>query len=268
MSKFHFMKPLKITVLSDNVAGRKCLAEHGLSFWIEADRNILFDTGSSDLFRHNASILGIDPDRADAIVLSHGHDDHTGGLHSVSGKKLICHPETFTERYRKSNRSALGIRHSEEEVRERFELVTSRSPVRISDQIYFMGEIPRKNDFESQTTAFITADGTDDFVTDDSGIAIVTRKGLVVVSGCAHSGICNMIDHAREITGIREVYMVIGGFHLRNDDELTQKTIDWLVQEKVEKAVPSHCTGFQALTAFYKTFPFIQVKTGNKIVIE
>lgn len=266
MYKFQGMK-LKLTILNDNMAGRWCRAEHGLSYLVEADQKVLFDTASGDLIGYNAKILGIDLTEIETIVLSHGHDDHTGGLMLFEGQELICHPDTFLKRFRKSNHTELGIKWSEEKIRTRFKVKTSREPVRISEQIYFLGEIPRITDFESRQTAFLKEDGSEDFVMDDSGLAILTDKGLVVISGCAHSGICNMTAHAKKVTGMEHVRLVIGGFHLQNDDEVTQSTINWLKQNRIEQVVPSHCTGFEAQTAFFKMFRFIPAKSGNSIEI-
>lgn len=259
------MQKLKLTVLNDNIAGRWCHAEHGLSFLVEADRRILFDTSSSDLIGYNAQILNIDLQQIDTIVLSHGHDDHTGGLMLFEGQRLVCHPDTFLKRYRKSNGTSLGIPWTEAEIGERFDIQTSREPIQLSEQIYFLGEIPRMTSFESQKTAFRKADGTDDFVMDDSGLAVITSKGLVVISGCAHSGICNMTAHAMKVTGIEKVHAVIGGFHLQNDDETTQTTIEWMKSRKVEQFIPSHCSSFSAQTAIYRSFRFLPVKSGNII---
>lgn len=261
------MQKLKITVLNDNTAGRWCCAEHGLSYLIEADRTVLFDSSSSDLIAYNAKILNIDLQQIDTIVLSHGHDDHTGGLSLFEGQQLICHPDTFLKRTRKSNGTELGIRWSEAEIRSKFDLILSRDPIQLSGQIYFLGEIPRLTEFESKMTAFEKADGTDDFVLDDSGLAIVTSKGLVVISGCAHSGICNMTAHAMKVTGIEKVHLVIGGFHLQSDDAITQQTIDWMKSMQVEQVIPSHCTSFQAQAAIFKSFRFVPVKSGNTIEI-
>ncbi|MFY9154342.1 MAG: MBL fold metallo-hydrolase [Prolixibacteraceae bacterium] len=261
------LQTLRLTILSDNVAGRRCRAEHGLSFLIEADQTILFDTGSGDLIEYNAQILNINLNQIETVVLSHGHDDHSGGLMSVTGKKLICHPDAFLKRTRKPNHSDLGIKWTEEEIRNKFQVTTSREPIRISEQIWFLGEIPRITDFESRNTAFVKGDGSEDFVLDDSGLAISTKKGLVVISGCAHSGICNMAQHAINLTGIRKVHLVIGGFHLQNDDLVTRKTIDWMKSMQVEKLVPSHCSSFSAQAAIQQSFPFLPVKTGNIIEV-
>lgn len=258
---------MKITILNDNIAGKWCRAEHGLSYLIEADSTVLFDTGSSDLISYNAKILNIDLQKIETIVLSHGHDDHTGGLLLFHGQRLICHPDTFLKRIRKSDYSHLGIQWNEEEIGSRFNLQISREPVMLSKQLVFLGEIPRITEFESKKTAFQKADGTDDFVMDDSGLAIITPKGLVIVSGCAHSGICNMIAHAMKITGIEKVHVVIGGFHLQNDDIITRKTIEWLKSKNAEQVIPAHCTGFGAQTAIYQNFRFLPVKSGNIIEI-
>lgn len=259
------MQKLKITVLSENTAGKWCRAEHGLSFLVEADRKILFDTGSSDLISFNAQILGIDLSEINTIVLSHGHDDHSGGLMLFSGQQLICHPDVFIERFRKSNSTPLGMKWSEDEIRSKFDVVTSCEPLKLSEQIWFLGEIPRTTDFEGKATAFKKSDGTDDFVMDDSGLAVKTTKGLVVISGCAHAGICNMILHAQKVTGVEKTHAVIGGLHLQNDDKTTRKTIDWLKSMEVEQVIPSHCTALTAQSAILRDYSFIQVKTGNLI---
>ncbi len=262
------METVKITVLNDNTAGRNCLAEHGLSFYIETPVPYLFDTGFSDLFLENARRLKIDIDKIENVVLSHGHDDHTGGLRFLKNKTIIGHPEIFMKRYRKSNHSPLGILFSTEEAENLyyFKLQLNTEALKLDSRTWFLGEISRITSFESKTTAFVDQNGNDDFVNDDSGMAILTSKGLVVVSGCAHSGIGNMVLQARKVSGIDKIYAVIGGFHLVADDELTRQTIGFLKEMKVEKVMPSHCTQFPALVALYKEFGFIQVKSGNVIV--
>lgn len=256
---------IKITVLSENTAGNKCRAEHGLSYLIEADKTFLFDTGASDLFLQNAKLLNIDLDLVNTVVLSHGHYDHSNGLFFLKNKKLVCHPDTFIDRYRKTNSTPLGIKMLIEEVKKNFDLFICREPVRLSEQIWFLGEIPRLNDFESKETAFKFEDGSEDFTKDDSGLAIIGNEGLVVVSGCAHSGICNMVDHAIRVTGQQKVQAVIGGFHLKENDGVTQQTIDHLKKLNVKQVIPSHCTLLPALVAFYEEWQFVQLKTGNTL---
>lgn len=238
-------------------------SEHGLSFLIEVDqRTILFDTGASDLFIRNASRMGVDLENVDLIVLSHGHWDHGNGLQYIKGKPLICHPGCFVQRYRKAGNGFLGLAFSQKEAAKRFELQTSRKAIRLLDHLWFLGEVPRKNDFEALSTKYVLEDGSDDFIMDDSGLAVVTDKGLVVVSGCAHSGISNMIEHAREVTGVLKVASVIGGFHLQAVNRQTRRTIDYLKLLEEVEVFPSHCTMDPALEQFYTTFGSKEVLAG------
>lgn len=261
------MSIVKITILNDNTSGRKCLAEHGLSFVVETTEKILFDTGHSDVFIENANRIGVNLDEIKTVVISHGHDDHTGGLRFLSNKEIIGHPSIFMKRFRKRDNTPLGMMFSREEAVSKYgyKLRLSSSPMKIADKVWFMGEVPRLTDFESQSTQFVDENGTDDFIPDDSGMVIESRNGLIVISGCAHSGICNMIKHAKNITNVEKIYAVIGGFHLLGNDEQTSKTISFLKTEGVENVMPSHCTMFPALTEFYREFGFTQVRSGNVI---
>ncbi len=254
---------IKLTVLVENTAGNKCRAEHGLSYLIEADQPVLFDTGTSDLFIQNARQLNINLDLVETVVLSHGHDDHSGGLSFLKNKKLVCHPDAFISRYRKANGTPLGFQLNRAETEKLFDVQMSGEPVQLSQQIWFLGEVPRRNDFEAKETAFKLEDGSDDFTLDDSGLAIVGDEGLIVVSGCAHAGICNTIDRALQVTGVQKVQAVIGGFHLKRDDELTRQTIEHLKRLNVQQVIPAHCTMLPALAAFYAEWRFVQLKSGN-----
>ena len=256
---------MKLTVLNDNAPGNICGSEHGLSYLIEADETVLLDTGASDLFLKNAALLNIDLKHVNTVVLSHGHWDHGNGLLHLKNKTLLTHPDSFQKKYRKKDHSYIGLPLSQEEAKERFQLITSRQPYQISEQITFLGEIPRKNDFEAKTTSFVLEDDSEDFVFDDSAIAIKTTKGLVVVSGCAHSGICNIIDYAIRVTGTKKVYGVIGGFHLKKNDTQTKKTIDYFKQQNIQAIYPSHCTALPALAAFHQSFNTKQVLSGDII---
>lgn len=242
-------------------------SEHGLSFLVHVDKlMVLFDTGASELFRHSAAKLGIDLERVDRIVLSHGHWDHGNGLEYIEGKRLICHPGCFDKRFRKAGDAYLGLSLSREEAAKKFELETFRHPIKLSKHLWFLGEIPRRNDFEAQSTKYRLEDGSDDYILDDSGMAVITKKGLVVISGCAHSGICNMIEHARRVTGILTVAAVIGGFHLKATNTQTRKTIEYLQKLGVNQVYPSHCTVEPALGEFHRVFGKHEVQTGSLLV--
>ena len=254
---------MNLTVLSEMRAMDGFESEHGLSFLIEVNQlKVLFDTGASDLYKKTAAKLGINLQEVDRIVLSHGHWDHGNGLEYMEGLPLICHPDCFDKRFRKSGDTYLGLSLSQEEAEEKFELNTFRRPIRLSPHLWFLGEIPRKNDFEAQSTKYRLEDGSDDFIMDDSGLVVITNKGLVIISGCAHSGICNMIEHARRVTGIFKVAAVLGGFHLRSANNQTRKTIAYLESLEVEQVIPSHCTLDPALGLFRKTFGSQELLTG------
>ncbi len=255
---------MKIYILTDNVAGGKFQAEHGLSYLIETeDKKILFDTGHSDLFLKNAELLGLNIDKeVDTLVLSHGHWDHGDGLKYLNNKKLITHPGSFIRRFRKKDLSPIGLSLSKQSLLKKFQIEETTKPLMIAKNLFFLGEIPRLNDFESLSTTFSDDFSNDDFVTDDSAVAAVENNEIIVITGCSHSGICNITEHAKKVTGINKVKAVIGGFHLKYDDEQTQKTIEYMRENGIDLVYPSHCTELPALSAFYKVFHNPAVKTG------
>jgi 7,8-dihydropterin-6-yl-methyl-4-(beta-D-ribofuranosyl)aminobenzene 5'-phosphate synthase len=258
---------MKLTVLTENVAGGKLSAEHGLSYLIEtANGKCLFDTGHSDLFLQNAKRLKINSDEIKYVVLSHGHWDHGNGLEYLSNKILITHPASFMKRYRVKDNSYLGLSNTRFDLMNRgFEIIETKKTYEVFSGLFFLGEIPRLNSFEAKTTAFIDENGKPDFIPDDSAIVVIENNELIVITGCSHSGICNIIEHAKEETGINKVRSVIGGFHLKNIDEQTLKTIEYFKENKIENIYPSHCTELPALSAFYNKFNIQQVKTGMQI---
>jgi len=256
---------MRLNILTDNRAGETTGAEHGFSAFIEHEgKRILFDTGQSDLFLRNAAVMGISLENIDAIVLSHGHFDHGNGLEHLHGGRLICHPGCFSKRYRKADMSYIGLKNTKDELERKFNLTTCTEPYHLSDNIIFLGEIPRLTPFESKTTAFVYEDGTPDFVIDDSAVAMILPEGLFVVTGCGHAGVVNTLEHARKITGIVRITGIMGGFHLKDDDLQTRETIRYLETNKVIYVLPSHCTSGIALNMFHETFGSPTVKTGDK----
>ncbi|MFH1403409.1 MAG: MBL fold metallo-hydrolase [Candidatus Altiarchaeota archaeon] len=230
-----------ISVLNDNRPGEGIPGEFGFSIVVQADKKILMDAGQSDIFQKNAGRLGVSLDDVDAIVLSHRHADHSYGLEHMNGGRLVCHPDCFEPTIPKGGGRVVSPFMSLEEAGRKFELTTSREPVRLSDNIYFLGEIPRNNDFEAKVPGQVNRSGADDFIMDDSGLAITTEKGLVVISGCAHAGICNTIEHAKKVAGDDRIFAVIGGFHLVNDDDVTSRTIGYLKSQNPVRIMPGHC---------------------------
>ena len=256
---------MRLVVLSEVKPGEGFSGEHGLSFYIEHDqKKILFDTGASDLFLENAARLGVGLKGIDMVILSHGHFDHGDGLKFIGDIPLICHPACFVRRYHRGGFRNLGLELSMEEISEKFSLQLHREPYQISEQLFFLGEIPRLNGFEAKKTPYILEGGEEDFIMDDSGLACITGQGLVIISGCAHSGICNMIRHASEVTGVQIIRAVIGGFHLKDTGSRTLKTIEYLKKKRVEQVLPSHCTMEPALGLFHQVFGRNEVKVGQE----
>ena len=241
------------------------LAEWGLSILIQYDgKNVLLDTGKSITATYNADTLGIDLNKIDTIVLSHGHDDHTGGLREMLRRirkeniEVIAHPHVFADRYhQKEGKSEVykGIRFMQKDL-ERFGAsfnLTSK-PVWITENIVTSGEVPMVTDFErmkqGKTRRFIKEGGEEkpDEILDDQAVFVKTEVGLVVVSGCAHRGIINTVRHGQKITGIDRVYAVVGGSHLiEASDDRIERTIEAFQELDVQKLGLCHCTGMPAI---------------------
>lgn len=255
----------KITVLTENNAGAGYLAEFGLSYHIECcNKKILFDTGHTDVFLRNATKAGMDIlHDIKTVVLSHGHWDHGDGLQYLSEKTLIAHPSAFIKRFRKNGTTHIGLKLDKEALQKKFTIIASSQPYYLDENIIYLGEIPRKNNFESLSTIYVDENNNEDFIPDDSALAIKMNEEIIVITGCSHSGICNIIEYAKHVTGIDKIAAVIGGFHLKKADELTQKTIEYLKRQNIRTIIPSHCTELPALCMLHDHFKFMPLKTGD-----
>jgi 7,8-dihydropterin-6-yl-methyl-4-(beta-D-ribofuranosyl)aminobenzene 5'-phosphate synthase len=255
---------MKISILTDNHPGVNTPAEHGLSYLIEYDGiRLLFDAGQSDMFLKNAGAMDLNLTNIDMVILSHGHFDHGNGLDFLTGYSLLCHPGCFVKRYRKSDHTYIGLNNSKEELSLLFNLITSAEPYKISEKIFFLGDIPRITGFESRTTPFIFEDGSPDYVMDDSALTLILPEGLFVVTGCGHSGIVNILENAKKVTGINRLYGIMGGFHLKEINHQAMETISYLKENKLKHVLPTHCTDLPALSAFFENFGMQLVKTGK-----
>jgi 7,8-dihydropterin-6-yl-methyl-4-(beta-D-ribofuranosyl)aminobenzene 5'-phosphate synthase len=255
---------MRISILTDNHAGSFTKAEHGLSYLIESDgKRILFDTGQSDIFLRNAEVMDISIRNIDIVILSHGHFDHGNGLEYLKGGRLICHPGCFERRYRRKDGFYIGLRDTKDVLCRKFELITSSEPYEISKKIFFLGEIPRLTDFESNSTSFVFENGIPDYVSDDSAVTFMLPEGLFVVTGCGHSGIVNTLEYSKRITGVTNLLGIMGGFHLKETDLQLKETIKYLKTNRIRHIYPSHCTELPALSSFYDNFRIRQVKTGD-----
>jgi len=277
---------MKLIVLTDNTVlqSKNFLGEHGLSFYLEVDsKKILFDTGYSDVFMRNALKMGIDLLDLDYIILSHGHYDHTWGLSHYlpfyasaikQGRKvkkpiLLTHPDTFCEKFEK-NSGEIGCMLSLEKLQKFFEVKLSKETYQISDNLIFAGEIPRYNDFEGKTPIGQVSKNDvwhDDFVVEDSALFLNSDEGVSIITGCSHSGICNISEYALKVCNSSRINSIVGGFHLINStDEKLQKTIDYLSQ--VDELYPCHCVDFKSKKALLKYLNVNEIGVGLTLHIK
>lgn len=271
-------KGIRVSVLVEDQAtmgfrDRKFSGQHGLALFIEGERKILFDTGPSGVLLDNAGLMGIDLNTAEWIVLSHGHWDHADGLIALRDQgirtRLLLHPDAFADR-RKSTGEFNGMALEEAAAKEHFDLVLSREPYQLSQHIYFLGEIPRNNDFEAKNFSFTEykdAKMQTDELRDDTALAIKGPGGVSVITGCSHSGICNICEHAKAVTGETSLDLVMGGFHLLRSGDLLNRTIDYFKAQGPVRLYPNHCTCLEALTAFHHTFGIEKLSAGDCIEI-
>lgn len=211
---------------------------------------------SSYLFIKNAKLLNIDLNEVDTIILSHGHWDHGNGLAYISGKKLILHPDSFIDRYSiRRNMEFAGLNQKLDEMSKRFDILQKREPYMVYKDVYYLGQIPRIVDFEGEgnlATALDPVTGEKDLTLDDSGIVIKTLNGNIVVSGCAHAGICNTIEYAKKITKDDRTLAVIGGFHLRKIDDKVIKTLEYIKNNEIKTLYMGHCNLDEVIQEFEK----------------
>ncbi len=261
------LSDVTITILVENrVARANLIAEQGLSLFIETpEGNFLFDTGQSDVFLHNAQHLGIDIASNQAIVLSHGHYDHTNGLYYYLKKyeraRVIAHYNLFHKKFKIVNgeRMFVGIAHEEDELKRlgaHFEYVSN--PHNLSENIIISGEIHRITDFETideQYEERVLESYIPDELHDDMALYLKTEKGLVVLLGCGHSGVINTVKQGMRHTGMQEVYAVMGGMHLAQaTPERIAKTVNALRELNPRYIVPLHCTGFRMVNQLFNEF--------------
>ncbi|CAG35690.1 MBL fold metallo-hydrolase [Desulfotalea psychrophila] len=251
---------MKITVLMDNntLIDKYFLAEPAVSYLIEESGvKILFDLGYSDAFIQNGQKMGEDLLDINYIVISHGHNDHTRGLQPLLehlldqpeqgflSPKIIAHPTVFE--HKEYEGESIGADIDMAAVKTACQLNLQKNPFWITPSLVFLGEIERNNDFENKSPLGKHGDDrADDYLMDDSALVYKSKDGLVIITGCSHSGICNIIEYGKKICGEERIVDIIGGFHLLQPDERQdQGTRDYFQRAKIAQMHPCHCTSLQ-----------------------
>jgi 7,8-dihydropterin-6-yl-methyl-4-(beta-D-ribofuranosyl)aminobenzene 5'-phosphate synthase len=271
---------------------RGLIAEHGLSLLVDvfADSDhhrILLDAGWVGIpVPFNLETLGLNLENVEAVVLGHGHVDHFGGLLGLYRDRLIprdvpliVHPEAFTQRFievdgqiaRVPQLTRTPFHHLGVKIQE------NKAPVLLgADLVLVTGEVERVTDFEKGfPLGHKFEDGKikpDTAVTDEQAIVLnVEGKGLVILTGCGHQGIINTIMYAQKLTKETRVYFVMGGFHLTGAlfEPLIDRTVAEMKKFAPQMVVPTHCTGWKAMSTFAREMPneFVLNSVGTKYLL-
>ena len=261
----------RITILCENLIGQRVgLGEHGFSAFIETDRgDYLFDTGGGRSIVANSLTLDKDLRTARRIFLSHGHYDHTGGLSEVlklrGNVDVHAHPHVFLDRTAvlrengKETKRFIGIPYKKrylESLGANFILNTDF--MEVEKGVFLTGEVPRKTPFEKPDPRLfrdINGKTEPDVFLDDQSLIMESEKGLILVLGCAHSGVINIIHHVINKTGKQKFYAILGGTHLDFlIPEQLEESIKSLKKIDVERIGVSHCTGMRAACRLLQEF--------------
>jgi 7,8-dihydropterin-6-yl-methyl-4-(beta-D-ribofuranosyl)aminobenzene 5'-phosphate synthase len=276
--------------LADGEIKNSILAEHGFSAIVKTTtgdrtRTMLFDFGFSENgAAYNAKTLGVPMEDVEVIALSHGHSDHFGGFREMiamigkKGVELIVHPAVFASpRYLKfgEDLKVYFPKLSKEKIEGYgVKVVETKTPYLLLDgDALFLGYVERKTDFEKGFPIAHYEDGGVekwDPIEDDSALAMnIKGKGLVILTGCAHSGIINTVNAAKEETGIDKVHAVMGGFHLSGPlfEPIIGRTTEELKKVNPDYIIPAHCTGRNAIMHIEREMPgkFLLNMSGTKL---
>jgi 7,8-dihydropterin-6-yl-methyl-4-(beta-D-ribofuranosyl)aminobenzene 5'-phosphate synthase len=276
--------------IKDGEIRSSILAEHGFSAIVKTTmgdktKTMLFDFGFSENgAAQNAATLGVNMTEVEAVALSHGHSDHTGGMEKLTamiGKRdipFVVHPSVFVSpRYLKFGEDfKINFPKLTREMVKKagLSVVESDKPYPLLDNtVLFLGEVPKQTDFEKGwPIVHCQKDGKEvwDAIEDDTSIVMNLKdKGLVIISGCAHAGIVNTVRYAMSVTGIDKVHVVMGGFHLSGPffEPIIDRTTEELQKIKPDFIIPTHCTGRKAIMAMEKQMPdqFVLNMAGTKL---
>ncbi|MCK9377969.1 MAG: MBL fold metallo-hydrolase [Syntrophobacterales bacterium] len=288
---FDVFEPSRPGIVERVVPGRlkkPLLAAHGLAYLITLNQQgkltrILMDAANSPLpLFNNLEALEHGLDEIDAVVVSHGHPDHYGGLYEFLGKRsggplpVYLHRDVFLPKVLVTPRGRIGpwVLNLDQLTAANVKSCENEGPQLVMDQVLLTGTVEATTDYEKPLPSFrrkVNGQDEQDLFPDEQAlVAVVEGRGLVVIGGCSHPGIVNMVKYAQKLTGVQKVSLVLGGFHLTpGGDELIKHTIQGLKDLNPELIMAGHCTGFRALTKLAAAFPdnFMVSCVGTKVMV-
>ncbi|MGQ4891021.1 MAG: MBL fold metallo-hydrolase [Candidatus Njordarchaeia archaeon] len=279
---------VKLVIVVENTSYRSGVwASHGLSILVETrttdgeDHVILFDTGNDpDVFLHNMDLLKIDADCIDAIVISHGHYDHTYGLIPLLekiGRKVpvIMHPDALKPKYYIGTKIRyIGVPFEPSELKSKSHLLLTRKPLMVAKGIFFTGEIQRDERFYSTEKMFQMDEGAlkPDKILDDIALVIGLVNGeAIVLTGCGHSGVVNIANHVFETFKPQKIRHLLGGFHLEwVPRSILENNWNELKNMPIQYMTPMHCSGPTIVSKLIQEAPrkYVRLNSGDVIEIK
>lgn len=280
---------MKVTLLLENnsLFASYLNSEHGFSAWIEdEDIKVLYDFGFSDNFIKNAEALDIDLRTADYVVLSHGHRDHGCGLKyllkyyrdTAMARKpimLVTMEDIFYKKYNFKKNHSSGFDVDRDILEQYFDLRITPEPLWVTKNLCYMGVTEKTNDFEHKVPQvakkLMNGEWVDDVVDEDTQFAYRHKNGkeVSVVAGCAHYGICNIMEYAKKLTGTQQINTYLGGSHLRIDEvpqSQVDKTVEYVKKQNIKDFYICHDTDLHCKLALWNATPSKEAGTG--LVVE